>query len=572
MIFRAKPRKGRDYYSVVTSVRIADKVREKTVLYVGRLDSLTEPERLKIVKNLAELAEPELIPKFHSILMSMGYSFPSPISLFSVEKVYEYGRELALHKLCEEINFISIINRHGYKGGGPELGKIVEAMAIARNCDPFSYFQLPEWYSRSKLPFFLKLPSEELTYDVAIRALDYLQPENTIPMQVALYENIRRVYGYECNRLDIDLTSTYFEGEECVLAEYGHPRGHSSDKLQIVIAFVVDQKGVLVTHKVWPGNRTDVKSLKPVDRCLKNEFKLDAPRVVDRGMATWENLDYMDRKKERYLVALRAGIKGTGLLEEIRIPREEWVNAGDKQVATSVIKGRRKYVVVWNASVAETNKKERESKISRAEEELKAVLESIEKGEIESRTERDEKIGHIKRKYGVTRSLITKGSRKGFGFTFEWTKALAEANKFDGYQVFVTTEFDLSEKEVIESYRTRDQIEKAIRTLKSVLGLHPQYVRTKEHVLGNIFVCATAFQLRSILGMRLKDEGIDMSVEEAMKTLERLKAVHIVVNKDEGIQVLRKLTGLDSETRILVEIFNMAANEKFPEVDTEEFK
>jgi transposase len=572
MIFRAKPRKGRDYYSVVTSVRIADKVREKTVLYIGRLDNLTEPERLEIVKNLEELAEPELIPKFHSILLSIGYSFPSPISFISVEKVYEYGRELALHKLCEEIDFINIINHHGYKGGGPELGKIVEAMAIARNCDPFSYFQLHEWYSRSKLPFFLKLPSEELTYDVAIRALDYLQPENTIPMQVALYENIRQVHGYECDRLDIDLTSTYFEGQECVLAEYGHPRGHSSDKLQIVIAFVVDQKGVLVTHKVWPGNRTDVKSLKPVDRCLKNEFKLDAPRVVDRGMATWENLAYMDRKKERYLVALRAGIKGTGLLEEIRIPREEWVYAGDKQVAASVIKGRRKYVVVWNASVAETNKKERESKVSRAEEELKAVLESIEKGEIESRTERDEKIGQIKRKFGVKRSLITKGKRKGFGFTFEWTKTLAKADKYDGYQVFVTTEFDLSEKDVIESYRTRDQIEKAIRTLKSVLGLHPQYVRTKEHVLGNIFVCATAFQLRSILGMRLKDEGIDMSVEEAMKSLEQLKAVHIVVNKDEGIQVIRKLTGLDSETRTLVEVFTMVETERFPEVDTENFK
>jgi transposase len=572
MIFRAKPRKGRDYYSVVTSVRIADKVREKTVLYIGRLDNLTEPKRLEITKNLEELAEPELIPKFHSILLSIGYSFPSPISLFSVEKVYEYGRELALHKLCEEIDFISIINRHGYKGGGPELGKIVEAMIIARNCDPFSYFQLQDWYSRSKLPFFLNLPSEELTYDVAIRALDYLQPENTIPMQIALYENIRRVHGYECKRLDIDLTSTYFEGQECVLAEYGHPRGHSSDKLQIVIAFVVDQKGVLVTHKVWPGNRTDVKSLKPVDRCLKNEFNLDAPRVVDRGMATWKNLAYMDRKKERYLVALRAGIKGTGLLEEIKIPKEDWVNAGDKQVAASVIKGRRKYVVVWNASVAETNKNERESKISRVEEELKAVLESIEKGEIESRTERDEKIGQIKRKYGVIRSLITKGKRKGFSFTFEWTKTLAEADKYDGYQIFVTTEFDLSEKEVIESYKTRDQIEKAIRTLKSVLGLHPQYVRTKKHVLGNIFVCATAFQLRSIMGMRLKDEGIDMSVEEAMKTLEQLKAVHIVVKKDDGVQVLRKLTDLDSETRTLVEVFNMAENEKFPEVDTEKFK
>lgn len=110
---------------------------------------------------------------------------------------------------------------------------------------------------------------------------------------------------------------------------------------------------------------------------------------------------------------------------------------------------------------------------------------------------------------------------------------------------------------------------KAIRTLKSVLGLHPQNVRTKEHVLGNIFVCATAFQLRSILKMKIQDEGLDMSVEEAMKTLERLKVVHIVVKKDEGIQVHRKLSGLDGKTRTLIEVFNMAENEKFPEVDSE---
>ncbi len=277
-------------------------------------------------------------------------------------------------------------------------------------------------------------------------------------------------------------------------------------------------------------------------------------------------------KQERYLVALRASIKGTKLLEEIKIPRKEWVIVGEKQVAASVIEGRRKYVVVWNSGVAETNKKERESKIIKAEKDLNAILESIEKGKIESRAERDEKIGYVKRKYRVTKYISTKGSRKGFSFTFKRTKTLAEADKYDGYQVFVTTEFDLSEEDVVESYRIRDQIEKAIRTLKSVLGLHPQYVRTKEHVPGNIFVCATAFQIRSILKMKIKDKGLDMSVEDAMKTLERLKAVHIMVEKDEGIQVHRKLTGLNGETRTLIEIFKMTENEKLLEVDSEKFK
>jgi transposase len=329
----------------------------------------------------------------------------------------------------------------------------------------------------------------------------------------------------------------------------------------------VDQKGVLVTHRVWPGNRTDVKSLKPIDRCLKNDFGLDAPRVVYRGIASWENIKYMERKKERYLVALRAEVKGTKLLEEIKKPRDEWTKVGDDEVAISVIRGKRKFVVLWNASVANTNKEERLSKVSKAEEELNKIMISVEKGKIIDKSERDEKIGYIKRKYGVTKYVETPDKVDGLNFTIKRLTNLDEVKEYDGYQVFVTTELDLSEIEIIESYRVRDQIEKAIRTLKSVLGLHPQNVRTKEHILGNIFICATALQLRSVLRLKLKDKGIDTSIEDAMRMLERIKAVHIAVGKDGEIQVYRKLRNIEGEVRKLVEVFKLSDNEKFPEVD-----
>lgn len=567
MFIQGIEKRGHTYYAVYHGKRLINKVKRETKLYIGNLENLDEPRRIDIEKKLKELGDPSLIQKFHSILLSRGYRLPSPISTFEIEEIYSYGQELALHKVCEEIELVDTIDHFSPKGGGPELGKIVEIMALARNCDPCSYYQLPDWFSRTALQFFLKVSQDKFTYDVALNALDYLQPKNTIPMQSKLYENIRRAYGYECERLDIDLTSTYFEGHDCVLAEFGHPRGHSSDKRQIVIAFVVDQKGVLVTHRVWPGNRTDVKSLKPVDRCLKNDFGLDAQRVVDRGIASWENIKYMERKKERYLVALRAEVKGTELLEEIKKPRDEWTKVGDEEVAISVIRGKRKFVVLWNASVANTNKKERLSKVSKAEEELNKIMKSVEKGKIIDKSERDEKIGYIKRRHGVTKYIETVDKVDCLNFTIKRLTNLDEVEEYDGYQVFVTTELDLSEIEIIESYRVRDQIEKAIRTLKSVLGLHPQNVRTKEHILGNIFICATALQLRSILRLKLKDKGIDTSIEDAMRMLERLKAVHIAVGKDGEIQVYRKLRNIDGELRKLVEVFKLSENEKFPEVD-----
>jgi transposase len=552
---------------VVQSKRRENKVFQEYLLKLGRLETLTEPQRIELDNKISTIGGTDLLKKFHDLLYSIGYSFPSPISTFEIEEIYSYGQELALHKVCEEIELVDTINRFSPKGGGQELGKIVEIMAIARNCDPCSYYQLPEWFSRTALQFFLKVSQDKFTYDVALNALDYLQPTNTIPMQSKLYENIRRAYGYECERLDIDLTSTYFEGHECVLAEFGHPRGHSSDKRQIVIAFVVDQKGILVTHRVWPGNRTDVKSLKPIDRCLKNDFGLEAPRVVDRGIASWENIKYMERKKERYLVALRAEVKGTKLLKEIKKPRDEWTKVGGEEVAISVIRGKRKFVVLWNASIANTNKEERLSKVTKAEEELDKIMKSAEKGKISDKSERDEKIGYIKRKYGVTKYIEIVDKVDGINFTIKRLTNLDEVREYDGYQVFVTTELDLSEIEIIESYRVRDQIEKAIRTLKSVLGLHPQNVRTKEHILGNIYICATALQLRSILRLKLKDKGIDTSIEDAMRMLERLKATHIAVGKDGEIQVYRKLRKIDVEVRKLVDVFKLSDNEKFPEVD-----
>lgn len=567
MFIQGIVKRGHTYYAVYHGKRLINKVERETKLYIGNLENLDEPRQIDIEKQLKELGDPSLIQKFHSILLSRGYRLPSPISTFEIEEIYSYGQELALHKVCEEIELVDTINRFSPKGGGPELGKIVEIMAIARNCDPCSYYQLPDWFSRTALQFFLKVSHDKFTYNVALTALDYLQPKNTTPMQSKLYENIRRAYGYECERLDIDLTSTYFEGHECVLAEFGYPRGHSKDKRQIVIAFVVDQKGILVTHRVWPGNRTDLKSLKPVDRCLKNDFGLDAPRVVDRGIASWENIKYMERKKERYLVALRAEVKGTKLLEEIKKQRDEWTKVGDDEIAISVIRGKRKFVVLWNASIANTNKEERLSKVTKAEEELNKIMISVEKGKISDKSERDEKIGYIKRKYGVTKYIETPDKVDGINFTIKRLTNLDEIKEYDGYQVFVTTELDLSEIEIIESYRVRDQIEKVIRTLKSVLGLHPQNVRTKEHILGNIFICATALQLRSILRLKLKDKGIDTSIEDAMRMLERLKAVHIAVGKDGEIQVYRKLRKIDGEVRKLVDVFKLSDNEKFPEVD-----
>lgn len=81
------------------------------MLKLGRLDNLTEPQRIELENKISALGSSDILKKFHDILYSIGYSFPSPVSTFEVGGVFGYGQELALHKVCE------IRHVYGYECG-----------------------------------------------------------------------------------------------------------------------------------------------------------------------------------------------------------------------------------------------------------------------------------------------------------------------------------------------------------------------------------------------------------------------------------------------------------------------
>ena len=60
-----------------------------------------------------------------------------------------------------------------------------------------------------------------------------------------------------------DVTSTYFEGRCCPLAQLGHPRDGKKDKLQIVFGLLCSRDGCPVAVEVFDGNTGDPTTLGP---------------------------------------------------------------------------------------------------------------------------------------------------------------------------------------------------------------------------------------------------------------------------------------------------------------------
>ena len=84
-----------------------------------------------------------------------------------------------------------------------------------------------------------------------------------------------------------DVTSTYFEGWTCPLAQRGYSRDRKRGKLQIIFGLLCDRQGCPVAVEVFEGNRADPTTVASQIQKLHSRFGLRSVVVVaDRGMLT----------------------------------------------------------------------------------------------------------------------------------------------------------------------------------------------------------------------------------------------------------------------------------------------
>ena len=101
------------------------------------------------------------------------------------------------------------------------------------------------------------------------------------------------------------MTSTYFEGAAAAnpQAQRGHSRDHGPDCKQVCLALVVTREGMPLGYEVFAGNRTDVTTVEDIVETMEARYGM-AQRiwVMDRGMTSADNLEWLRETGRRYLV------------------------------------------------------------------------------------------------------------------------------------------------------------------------------------------------------------------------------------------------------------------------------
>lgn len=306
---RKKDGKVHRYWSLVETIRTPDGPRQRTVCYLGELNSGArarwiktievfnqqgERRQLKLITSEAE--PPEDDPAVARVVLKK----------VRLERTRQFGncylglalwKRLGLDRFYEEV----------MDGGGTEVAwsRVAAVLAINRLCAPGSELAVEQrWYPATALDDLLGIPAGKLNDTRLYRCLDRLLPHKR-KLEQHLKQRYGELFEADFEVLLYDLTSIYVEGAAPgnPQMQRGYSRDHRPDCKQVVRALIVNGEGFPFSYEVFDGNRADVTTLETILRMVERKYgRARRVWVFDRGVVSEENLAALRRRGGQYLV------------------------------------------------------------------------------------------------------------------------------------------------------------------------------------------------------------------------------------------------------------------------------
>ncbi|GFP30932.1 IS1634 family transposase, partial [Candidatus Hakubella thermalkaliphila] len=86
--------------------------------------------------------------------------------------------------------------------------------------------------------------------------------------------------------------------------------------------------------------------------------------------------------------------------------------------------------------------------------------------------------------------------------------------------------------EIIQAYRDLADVERAFRTMKSVLDLRPFFHRTEDRVRAHVFICVLAYLLEKLMEKALQRAQMPLSAEKALSSLKQMGVAVMKVGQE----------------------------------------
>jgi transposase len=574
---RNKDGKDHTYWSLVETVRTPDGPRQKTLCYLGELNSSAQARWLRTVEVFNDQGEARQLKLFPSHL-APAEDDPQVARVLldkvRLERTRTFGScflGLELWKRLELDRFFQqSVDR---EPADVPWSRVAALLAINRLCAPGSELAIEQrWYPSTALDDLLEIEEGKINDTRLYRCLDRILPHKT-KLERHLKERYGALFGAEFDVLLYDLTSTYVEGaaEKNPMVRRGYSRDHRPDCEQLVIALIVNNEGFPFSYETFDGNRTDVSTMETILRMVERKYgKARRIWVFDRGIVSEENLAAIRQRAGQYLTGTpRSQMKRF----EAELLKEDWTRVRPEVEVKKVAipQGEETYILCRTAGRKEKEKAIRNRFSNSMETALQGLEKAIVTGRLKDRNKMERRLGKIQARHPQVNDLYDLDLRDtAEGVRLFWHMKEDRKNwresREGAYLLRTNLKADTAE-ELWSKYMQLTEAEASFRALKSELSVRPLFHQLEPRVKAHVMVAFLGYALwvtlkhllkrRPIMVPQPSASGVDnaqlMSPMRAIALLSTLQSADIVLPTTDGRQIrLRRITEPTAEQKSLL--------------------
>lgn len=586
MFLRKSLSNGKIYLSFVQGYRDQNgKVKQKTIKKLGYLEDLKKQydNPIEHFKKIAKEKNNEEIKEY--TIKNINTKI---IEDNSHSKNLGY---VILKKIYDELNIKNIFNnKQKLLKIRYSLNDIMELLIFSRILYPSSK---NETYNNKDIFF----ENFDFSLKDMYRSLDYFESLKDDIIK-SIWDSTRDSYKRNTSITYYDTTNYYFEisyNDEDLIDENGNilekgfrKKGPSKKhrKTSIIgMGLLMDKNGIPLSYDLFPGNESEKLMMRPTLKKTKSKFDINRTIIVaDRGQNTSDNTVFIAGKNDDEHTNHDGYVYGQSIIgadKEFKtwaLDQSEFINDyiyddGNMLTYREAIKDEKgnvlryedkpvifkhksrvyakkvqikkdnqrkvnyqiyqKQMVYYSKKYADRQKHERDLAIKKAEDLIKNP------GKYTQATS----YGCAKYINNIRFNEETGEIPKGLELSLKLDK-IKEEEKYDGYYSIVTSEKNLTDKEIRDIYKGLWKIEESFKITKSDLETMPVYVWTKEHIEAHFLTCFISLVILRLIEYKTNRKYSTSSIINSLKNYTSNNLEHDIYLQNFTNEIIKDLSNI----------------------------
>lgn len=464
----------------------------------------------------------------------------------------QLGAIVVLYPLLKELRVEEIINKHLPSHHQVKHGTVAMVLILSRLVAPRAMYKISDWVARTVLEKEMGVVAAKFNDDRLGRTLDAIAPHVQEIWVEIITVAIER-YQIDISVIFYDLTAFILHGDykKSELVSYGFAHNTPSNKQKVKEALAAIADGnIPYAYRIWKGNTADKATVQEnMERLLallkKQGYSPQDMLVVgDRAMLDDKIALLYDQKELRYLAGLSAqktvhkkllyGLKESEFAPTIIKTRygdkEYWLKAVSVTFSYEGKSVTHRGVAVISGPMRDQLRQSRQKQFDDLEQAFRDIQAKADAGQKRYRSAKEvtARAATQCRNSKVGKVVSTEATEIDGKIKLTWqidALKLAQAEQRDGRYLIVTNDKNLTIKQMFDTYRAKDGVEKDNRISKSDLCVSPIRLHKDDRIEAYLFINMVALLAYTILERQVKQSGLMITTRRTIEQLDELSVI-----------------------------------------------